>query len=267
MQHLKMLVGQNKYSMKIAVLLTGYCREYHNTYEALNNLILNKYDTDIYISSWDVIQQRPENWDSTNPQSNKEYPVTPADMAGVIRLYNSNNRLVDFNFENWQNFYKNRFDNLQLLDRDNDVFKVNERAKYHGSFWIERLRDQWFMVKKGWDLIKNPEQYDIILRIRFDILLEQIKFIPNVFTIPASDILHKIDVQYCDYIGYGTPTVMNKYCHLFDNIESLYINHNFDISHAESMLKFYMEEFKNPIITNIDQNIKYKLIKNGKSII
>jgi hypothetical protein len=54
---------------------------------------------------------------------------------------------------------------------------------------------------------------------------------------------------------------MNKYCHLFDNIETIYKEYNFDISHAESMLKFYMEEFKNSIITNIDNNLKYKLIK------
>ena len=253
--------------MKVAVLLTGYCREYHSTYEALNSVILSKYDTDIYISSWDVVQQRPENWDSSNPESNQNYPTSPADINGVIRLYNSNNRLKDFNFENWNNFYKNRFDNIHLLNRYDDIFKINERAKYHGSFWVERLRDQWYIVSKGWDLIKNPEQYDIILRIRFDILLEKIQLIPNVFTIPSSDILHKIDVEYCDYIGYGTPAIMNKYCHLFENIETLYTKHNFDISHAELMLKFYMEEFENPIITNIDNGIIYKLIKNGKNII
>jgi hypothetical protein len=267
MQLLKMLVGQNNYNMKVAVLLTGYCRDYQYTYDSIDSTIFTKYDTDIYISSWNVIQQRPENWDSTNPQSNKEYPVTPADMAGVIRLYNSNNKLIDFNFENWNRFYENRFSNIELLDRENDIFKTNERAKYHGSFWVERLRDQWWVVKKGWELIKNPEKYDVILRIRFDILLEEIQLIPNTFTIPASDILHKIDVQYCDYIGYGSPYAMEKYCKLFDNIQTIYKEHNFDVSHAESMLKFYMEEFENPIITNIDNTINYKLIKNGKNII
>jgi hypothetical protein len=153
------------------------------------------------------------------------------------------------------------------LDRENDIFKTNERAKYHGSFWVERLRDQWWVVKKGWELIKNPQQYDVILRIRFDILLEEIQLIPNTFTIPASDILHKIDIQYCDYIGYGSPYVMEKYCKLFDNIQTIYKEHNFDISHAEYMLKFYMEEFENRIISNIDNTINYKLIKNGKNII
>ena len=261
MQHLKTIVGLEDYNMKVAVLLTGYCREYEKTYEALNKCILSKYDTDIYISSWDVIQYRPENWDSTNPKSNQTYPTTPADIAGVCSLYNSNNKLINYNFENWNEYYSNRFDNIKLLDRDGDIFKTNDRAKYHGSFWIERLRDQWCIVEKGWYLIDNPEKYDVILRIRFDILLEHMELISNTFTIPASDILSKIDVQYCDYIAYGAPQIMNKYCHLFDNIETIYKDYNFDISHAESMLKFYMEEFKNSIITNIDNNLKYKLIK------
>jgi hypothetical protein len=248
--------------MKVAVILTGYCREYEKTYEALNTSIFEKYDTDIYISSWDVIQQRPETWNSTNPESNKEYVTTPADTAGVIRLYNSNNKLIDFNFENWNSYYKNRFPNIQLLDREDDIFKTNDRAKFHGSFWIERLRDQWWIVKKGFELIKNPNKYDVILRIRFDILLESININPySEFTIPMSDILHKIDVQYCDYFGYGPPESMRKYCNLFNHIETLYNDYNIDISHAELMLKFYMLQFKNSIITNIDNNIKYTLLK------
>lgn len=95
------------------------------------------------------------------------------------------------------------------------------------------------MVKKGWELIQNPEQYDLILRSRFDLMLESIPMQPtDTFVVPLSD----MGLVYCDYIAYGTPVTMQGYCHLFDHIESLYRQSKVDVSYAEGMLKYYMEK-------------------------
>jgi hypothetical protein len=53
---------------------------------------------------------------------------------------------------------------------------------------------------------------------------------------------------------------MKKYFNLFDHIETLYNNFNLDITHAENMLKFYMQNYDGGIDTFVD-SIKYKRIK------
>lgn len=245
--------------MKVAVVLTGFCRYYESTYENLYVHILKKYDADIFISSWDVVQYRPEKWDTDNPFSNYDISVTSLDTNSVVDLYNQNGKLVSYNFEKWNDFKINRFSNLDLKQKS--IFETNNRAKQHGSFWVERLRDQWFIVKKGWNLINDKKSYDLILKLRFDLLINEIELKPNQFTILNSDIIERVGVNYCDYFAYGNYNQMKKYMNMFDEIENISCMDNIDISNAEQMLKFYMESYDESIITNIDTTINYKLIK------
>jgi len=53
---------------------------------------------------------------------------------------------------------------------------------------------------------------------------------------------------------------MKIYCDLYSNIEKLYIDYNIDISNAEYMLKFYIENY-HKINTYIDSTIKYGILK------
>ena len=61
-------------------------------------------------------------------------------------------------------------------------------------------------------------------------------------------------------MAYGEPDSMEKYCNMFDHIESMYINHNIDISHAEQMNEFYMKKYGNPSESFIDIDINYSKI-------
>jgi hypothetical protein len=143
--------------MKIGLVLTGFSRFYKHTFPFFSNFI-NENNVDVYISTWDVVQSRPSNWNSNSNSYN--FHVVKADKDEIIRLYSDTKKLINYNFENWSEYYSNRFDKIQILDRENDIFKTNHSAAKRGSFWIERLRDQWYIVKKGWDLIENPEKYD-----------------------------------------------------------------------------------------------------------
>jgi len=42
--------------MKIALLLTGFVRSYLNNFNSLKVNIIDKYNTDIYISTWNKTQ-------------------------------------------------------------------------------------------------------------------------------------------------------------------------------------------------------------------
>jgi len=228
--------------MKVAILLTGHSRDYNKTFDSLKKNVLDVYDCDIYFNTWDVNQTSPD--------------------RGITRTFNIPEKAFDTQslIEKYQP-YLNRFPNISFLDRPDDVFKVNERAIYHGSFWVERLRDQWWMINKGWKLIDNPDQYDVIFRMRFDLQLDHIQFKKAKFVVPKSEVeFHKIGTHWSDHMAYGEPANMEKYCNMFHHIESLYTNHNIDISHAEAMSEFYMREYGHQSEVFIDLDIQYNKI-------
>jgi hypothetical protein len=227
--------------MKIAILLTGFVRTYEESYALLKKNILDKFDCDIFISSWNVNC----NIQSLNPET--------FDISKVLERYSPN--LINYEFSDLEN-YLNKKTKIKLLKREHDIFKINSRAKEHGVYHVENLRDQWYIVKKGLNLINDPKKYDIIFRLRFDIFLYKIDLLNKDFVIPK-------DIggwEYSDHMAYGNWECMSKYCKIYDFIPSLYENYNIDISHAVDMLKFYMENF-NKVNTFVDDAIVYNIIK------
>ncbi len=241
--------------MKVAVILTGHSRDYNKSYETFNKNVLQRYDCDVYFNTWDVNQSSPDR----NLNRTFNIPQKKVDTIAITSQYSP--YLKEYNFENWEEYQKNRFQPIQFLDRENDVFKTNERAIYHGSYWVERLRDQWWMVQKAWKLIDTPNNYDVIFRSRFDLNIEDIQFKKAKFVVPKSEVeFHKIGTNWSDHMAYGEPDTMEKYCNMFDHIETLYKDYNIDVSHAEAMSEFYMREYGNKSEVFIDFDIKYNKI-------
>ena len=241
--------------MKVAVILTGHCRSYEQTFENLKQYVLDRYDCDLYFNTWDV------NEPSAERQVNATFslPKKPVEQSAVIEKYTP--YLKNYNFESWESYTNNRFPNISFIDREGDVFKVNERAIYHGTYWVERLRDQWWMVQRGWNLIQNPNQYDVIFRFRFDLLLQNIQFKKAKLVVPKSEVeFYKIGTHWSDHFAYGEPDSMEKYCNMFNHIEQLYKDYNIDISHAEQMSEFYMKQFNTPFESFIDLDIHYNKV-------
>jgi hypothetical protein len=229
--------------MKIALLMTGFPRTYSITYQNLKKNILDSHEVDIYICSWDKCQLR------------SGYPHIHADIESVLNTYSD--RLVDYKFFDFDNYCENRFESIEFLNRKDDVFKIDPRAIEHGTYWVERLRDQWFIVKNAFSLIRNKSSYDMIMRLRFDVDLYEINIKNHEFVIPK-------DIggwRYSDHFAYGNLSCMEKYCNTFEYIQDLYYTHNIDISHAVDMLKFYMEEYKISVKTFTDDSISYTILK------
>ena len=225
--------------MKIALLLTGFVRSYLSNFNSLKVNIIDKYNTDIYISTWNKTQ-------SIINSGYDDY-----DINSFINIYSD--KLKDYIILDIDKYYADKI-NITFQSRSDDVFKINNRAIEHGSRWVERLRDQWYIVNNGFNLISN--NYDYIIRTRFDVLINNFNLLPIDFVIPAP---HPINV-YNDHFAYGNYDNMKIYCDLYSNIEKLYIDYNIDISNAEYMLKFYIENY-NKINTYIDSTIKYGILK------
>lgn len=229
--------------MKIALLMTGFPRTYKKTYHNLKKNILDIHDVDTYICSWDKCQM------------NSGGPIITVDSEDVLNTYCE--KLKSYVFIDYEKYVLNRFRNIDFLDRPNDVFKIDPRAIEHGSYWVERLRDQWYIVQCGFSMIRDPSQYDLIVKLRFDVDFQSIIIKDEDFVIPK-------DIggwTYSDHFAYGKCESMKKYCNIFNAFHDIYFIHNIDISHAVNMLKFYMEDYKTPVKTFIDDSINYSIIK------
>lgn len=222
--------------MKVALLLTGHARDYEASYEGTKKNLLDLYDVDVYISTWNV-----DNRGRLVPGPNWPAP-TPFNVQHLIDLYKPHR----IHIEDHDQFYKNRFPNIDITSstRPDDIFKVNSFAIELGTFWIERLRDQWYMVKKAWEIIDNPEQYDVILRMRFDTYLDGINLDIGKDNLVTPD--RKVDGwergSVCNLMAYGPPKHMEKYCKTGDHLESMYINDNSPIHHSDEILGIYLKK-------------------------
>ena len=244
--------------MKIALILTGFMRKNKKTLNSLKQQILDKYDTDIYISSWDTIEKRYNpHADKNKPTNTQLCKITQEKIINQYKEYN----LKKYVFHNYDDYYKNRFENIEFLDRPDDIFKKNKRAKRLGSFWVERLRDQWTIVKNGFDLIDNKQDYDIFLKIRSDIFLYNIK-IHNTDKLILSPPEFP-DFEISDYFAYGNLHNMNCYCTMIDHIKKIYTKHNINIAVSEELLYFYLKEYCN-IDIFVDNTIIYKRLQNNR---
>lgn len=239
--------------MKIALILTGFARHYSRTFGPIKEFLLDKYDVDIYISSWNKIETK------YNPHNSRQHPeskqIIDLHTGFLSRLYGD--KLIDYKLHDYDEYYKNRFKSIEFINRENDIFKTDKQAKDLGSFWVERLRDQWYIVQQGWNLIKNKEQYDIFFKIRFDLYLLIFAFKESNLVLVPSEFPY---FEITDYMAYGNYDSMNKYCNMFDHIENMYKNHNTNIAVSEKMLQFYLKEYCK-INYLVDKGLVYRRLK------
>lgn len=232
--------------MKVALILSGFLRSFDENYASLKANLLDIHDTDIYIATWNVNEPQYKSFD----------------INEVTKLYGNNLKGLCVKDYNLYEEFKRR---MVVFDSGNNPIETVNKEKVatnkcileHGTYWIERLRDQWLMVNTAYNEIIVPEHYDIIVKSRFDISYNQpFTFNHTGFTIPENQ-YH----GYTDHLAYGSPYVMKKYCQLYNNILNLYQLHKIDISFAEGMLRYYMENYDEAIQTNFLPQGFYELNK------
>lgn len=229
--------------MKIAVMLTGFLRSHLQVLVNIKHNLLDRYDCDLYCGTWDINQ-----WYINQPYDN----INTNTCFDCYKHYNLKYKIYSYSDYNINKSC------IAFHNRQHDVFSVNTRAKQHGSKWVERLRDQWWLVQQTWNLIDNGKLYDKIIRLRFDLTLENpLHITDHNFVIPQ-------DIggwSFSDHCAYGNYQAMSKYCNLYTHIPQLYYENNIDISHAVDMLEYYMRYFQTPMSAHIDTTWKYNIVK------
>lgn len=232
--------------MRVAFLLTGFYRSFKETQAAYTHWA-NYYGADVYISTWDR-----DEW--AKDKNNYTRTIKQQDFADFVSSINLGS-LSMYDLENYNQsrvpFYQN--------PRPHDVMIADARAREHGTFWANRLRDQWYLVAKGWEhIFASARDYDVVFRSRLDIDVRNLPlYNANCIVIPK-------DIggwDYTDHMAFGDFKSMEKYCNFYYNMQTFYDAYNIDPTHAVEFPKKYMTVAEPRCNYIIDQRISYDIIK------
>ena len=130
--------------MKIALIITGQLRTYKLCGIILKNTIIDKYDTDVFLSINKFNGLQNENLNSKIDNNNN-------DINEAIQFFNPKDIFIN-------NGYDDIFENLEV-----NKTRIENRL----------ILEQYYIVQQGYKLLidyskNNNVKYDAIIRVRFD---------------------------------------------------------------------------------------------------
>lgn len=153
--------------MKVAILLPGLTRNYLESYNNLKENLLDKYDCDIFISTWDITGKFNRNKGEKN--YNKQYinEKEYIDINDIISLYKPKSICMDC-FEEFK---------ITNKERIQKFMKKNNFTSYTKN--LNSIFSQWYKIKNVFSLYyeyskKNSIKYDFIIKLRFDVIFKPI---------------------------------------------------------------------------------------------
>lgn len=232
---------------KVALLLPGLTRSAKLCYDSIYEHILSKYDVDVYMHVWDVSNVSLDN-------KNSEVEIS---IDEVVDLYKPKKIVVDKYFD--------KID--ELLNK----VKNYDTSLCHGV--PDRTISAFYKIQSCFDLIEDKDQYDLIIRGRIDILLNEdlnLEIIDeNCINIPSFQNRETTNIgEYyysipndshgiLDVFSVGNYDNMEKYCNVFKNLDDLCIQKGLKF-HAENIL------YANLLAQNVNINrfnLKFYLLR------
>jgi hypothetical protein len=228
---------------KVAVLLIGNMRSFNITFKNLETYLLKPYKCDLYICTYDK---------RFNMKNNTREEIMTGDVI--------------------HNLYGNYLKHLVIIPQDTFLERY---ARIDGKkYTFERILDRLYTIQKltntayevfNEECIKNNLQYDFVVRMRPDILLNE-KFAVD-FSVNDDQIIVPTNNSgggFNDHIAYGRQHVMTKYLtyyNFFHNIDMLNDGEECDVSYIEAGLRKHLQISKIEIIR---RPIKYTLLRDTK---
>jgi hypothetical protein len=202
--------------MKVALVLTGYMRNWEVHFPYIKENIIDKYDPDIFITSYSYSQ---EHWRSD---------FIKVDTKKVIETYHPKN----------------------FIFRDKETcpeftFKENGRERNEREWSIRQLKG-WYTNYLSLSLF-DPNEYDVIIKSRTDLGVKNFEIdLTKELVIPAWKVHPgpcEPNESYIDYFAYGNSECMKKYFELYTKMEEMHIKDLADISLGETLIYDYIEHY------------------------
>ena len=152
--------------MKIAILISGLTRDYEKTYSNLKEQLLDKYECDIFISTWDIIGcynlHRNKNYTNNVNWCNIKNKLN---ISNFIEKYNPKKINIE-NYDNWE---------IKITPEINNFLNYYNFTSFTKN--LNSLFAQWYKIKDVFTIFENycnenNKNYDIIIKLRFDVFFK-----------------------------------------------------------------------------------------------
>jgi hypothetical protein len=218
--------------MKVAMLLTGYMRNWEQHLPNIKKNIIEKYNADVFISSY------------TYSELYKGSEIIQVDYNKIISSYKPKYYI---------------FRDKETLPEF--TFKENG-LEINGREWSYRILKQWYTTFLG-SFLFHPEEYDIVIKIRSDFSTKNFNIKPNKdIVIPAWKVHPgpcEPEDSYIDYFAYGSGKYMKKYLNLYEKMEEMHHNDYGDISLGETLIKSYIDRYIGSNHISLDYDMDWQL--------
>jgi len=232
--------------MKIAVQFFGHLRDFENCYKNFKKNILDRYDSDVFIHTWDMKDHNTKSWNSRNL---KQKQVDSLLINKIKNLYNPKKLIVE---------KQKPIDSVTIPYLLNDKISFSTETMEY-MFYSMNISNQ---MRKKYSL-DNEIFYDYILVLRPDIDIisifdidsyvmqaelmnmdvEKCRFFPTRNVTASNDVKLLIN-QPNDLFFFGKPKLIDTYIASNLSIDSKYAK-----DHAISIVSIYTSiEIKNDII-------------------
>jgi len=196
--------------MKLAVIFYGHMREYGKTLSTVRSNLLDKYDCDVFIHTWDEIEAQTKSWHKTHMPNR---PLKDEDVRVIKKFTKPIAIKVESQHPNLVNDRTGK-NKISYQGQKFMLYSLNE---------ANRLR----LTHES----QSGTIYDAVLKIRPDVAF----FEPFTVPIPhgrevfisarrrePGNTVHSFSV--CDVINIATPKMMTEICNAVDHFDQFYLD-------------------------------------------
>lgn len=204
--------------MKVAVCISGHMRTYHNTYQSLYDKILNKYNCDVFIATYPTLGSAYSHIKGVDGILVK----SSVDLEHIKHIFNPKK--------------------IKIIENDDFLHSYYNYQYYRFNIGMFRAIYECNQLKIDSEQ-ENNKKYDLVLRIRPDIIIDQISLelpSPKSIIVPNRGKAH--DNGITDQIAFASSDVMDIYSLLYKRADKLKTEYN--LQHPEIILKKYLEDNK-----------------------
>jgi len=213
--------------MKVALLLPGQIRDADNTFPNIKKSILDKFDVDVFISTWN-----PSKEIKNSLHADTKDLEDRINIDALMRLYSP----VQIRTDNFDS------DGIQkIIDRS---WSYESFGPQTGEISPVSVFLMWYKIKQSFMLMKDYEEilgerYDYVIKGRMDIqilnALELDKNPQKICVPPGFDWKGGVN----DILAWGGRDAMEHYCKMFDYLDEYILSGIY--FHPETLLRHHIE--------------------------
>jgi len=217
---------ENTKKIKLALCISGHLRTFESNYKTVKEQILDKFNCDVFIHTWNTLglSYRPGD-------SNLHVADTNRYLSTIKNLYQPKKIVIE---------EAKQFEMTTIMN----TVDYSHRDR-HGILSMFYKIEECNNLRKEYEKESNVK-YDFVVRFRGDLWMEgslpiDSRTAHNHLYLPVYGNFGGA----CDQIAFGSPNVMDRYSNIYSNVE--YILNSARTWNPELMLLFHLETQHLPI--------------------